>query len=122
MKHPIQKLYKDDEGVLRFKGNKIVKYLLEKSSVDLNHIPMKGFSQEDCEQFAQLIGYSLSGFGDLSYVSDETYKTASKIAKNNSSEIDARIEYLSETLEMLIKGLQKIAPNVFKNCKENGIE
>jgi len=30
------------------------------------------FSQEDREQFAQLIGYSLSGFGELSYVSDET--------------------------------------------------
>ena len=38
-----------------------------------HNIAVKGFSQEDQEQFAQLIGYSVSGFGDLSYVSDDTF-------------------------------------------------
>jgi hypothetical protein len=32
------------------------------------------FDREDWEQFAQLIGYSLDGFGELSYVSQETHK------------------------------------------------
>ena len=29
------------------------------------------FSNEDHAEFAELIGYSVSGYGDLSYVSDE---------------------------------------------------
>lgn len=33
-------------------------------------------ADEDREQFAQLIGYSLSGFADLSYVSNKTYNAA----------------------------------------------
>ena len=34
------------------------------------------FSNEDREQFAQLIGYPFSGWGELSYVSDKTYELA----------------------------------------------
>ncbi len=40
-----------------------------------------GFSDEDREQFAQLIGYSLNGFGELSYVSEETYEAAERSAE-----------------------------------------
>ena len=39
----------------------------------MNDLNSRVFSIEDREQFAQLIGYSVSGFGDLSYVSDETW-------------------------------------------------
>jgi len=42
---------------------------------------MIGFPQEDREQFAQLIGYSLSGFGELDYVSDETYEVAERMLR-----------------------------------------
>jgi hypothetical protein len=63
---------------LRFKANAIVRHLLDNGGIDLNAIAMLSFSQEDREQFAQLIGYSLSGFGELSYVSDETYNAADK--------------------------------------------
>ena len=34
------------------------------------------FTAEDREQFAQLIGYSMSDFGELSYVTDRTYMAA----------------------------------------------
>ena len=81
MQHPIQPLLKDDNGVLRFKQNAIVKYLLDAGPFDMNKLLMLPFSQEDQEQFAQLIGYSLSGFGDLSYVSDETYNLAEAKSK-----------------------------------------
>ena len=67
-KHPIQPLEKDDSGVMRFKKNKIVDFLLDGGGFDLNMIATMGFSSEDREQFAQLIGYSLSGFGELGYV------------------------------------------------------
>lgn len=63
---------------MRFKANAIVRHLLDNGGIDLNAIAMLSFSQEDREQFAQLIGYSLSGFGELSYVSDETYNAADK--------------------------------------------
>ena len=77
MQHPVQPLYKDKIGIVRFKGNAIVRFLLENGGYDMNKLAIMDFSDEDREQFAQLIGYSLSGFGDLSYVSDETYERAS---------------------------------------------
>ncbi len=73
MKHPTQPLYIDEHKVIRFKPNKIVEFLRKTSSYSLNHLASLDFSQEDWEQFAQLTGYSLSGFAELHYVSDETY-------------------------------------------------
>ena len=80
MRHPIQPLYKDEQGVVRFKENAIVRYLLDNGGIDLNAIACVPFDQNDQEQFAQLIGYSLSGFSELSYVSDETYDEAAELA------------------------------------------
>ncbi|AOU98286.1 hypothetical protein BI364_10220 [Acidihalobacter yilgarnensis] len=56
----------------RFVSNRIVEKLLELevAPIDLNDIAAMNFSQAEREQFAQLIGYSLSGFSELSYVSD----------------------------------------------------
>lgn len=80
MKHPIQPLEKDSDNILRFKQNAIVRFLLDAGPFDLNQLALRPFSQEDEEQFAQLIGYSLGGFRGLSYVSDETYdKAASQV-------------------------------------------
>jgi hypothetical protein len=76
-KHPLQPLVKDEYGVVRFKPNKIVRYLLDNGGIDLNWLATIDFSREDREQFAQLIGYSLSGFSELSYVRDKTYIAAS---------------------------------------------
>lgn len=78
MKHPVQPLDLDEHGTLRFKANAIIRFLLDTGPFDMNKIALMPFSQEDREQFAQLIGYSLSGFGELSYVSDETYDRAHK--------------------------------------------
>lgn len=76
MTHPMQLLYKDDNGTLRFKKNAIVRFLLDNGPHNLSTLATEKFSQEDREQFAQLIGYSLTGFGELSYVSDEIYAKA----------------------------------------------
>ena len=56
-RHPIQPLITDEQGVTRFKENGIV-YFLAKNR--LNELATMGFSNEDWEQFAQLIGYSLN--------------------------------------------------------------
>lgn len=114
MKHPIQPLALDPHGVLRFKKNTIVQFLLDAGPFDMNQIAIKEFSAEDQEQFAQLIGYSLSGFGDLSYVSDETYETAERMYENGETEDKARIAVLERTLEIVREGLRKVVPAVFR--------
>lgn len=100
-KHPIQPLEKDERGVMRFKRNHIVCHLLEKGGISLNEIACLDFSKEDREQFAQLIGYSLGGFADLSYVSVETFCEAKKKAETEMIDEEARIETLVETVEEL---------------------
>lgn len=70
-KHPMQPVYLDEAGRPRFRENKIVKFLLDAGPFDMNKLACMPFSKADREQFAQLIGYSTSGFGELSYVSDK---------------------------------------------------
>lgn len=116
---PIQPIITDEHGTYRFVPNEIVRYLLDNGGIDLNQIALKaqtgdGFSQEDQEQFAQLIGYSVVGSGDLSYMSDETYETAYKMARTGKSETEARIEYLEETLKNVREGMKKIVPELFR--------
>lgn len=81
MNHPMQPIEKDDRGVARFKRNEIVIYLLDNGGIDLNHLALMNFSDEDRMQLAQLIGYSVSGFGDLSYASAEVVAHADAIAE-----------------------------------------
>jgi hypothetical protein len=73
-KHPVQPVVQDDTGVHRYKSNAIVKYLYAEwealSGQNLNDLAMKGFPEEDFEQYSQLTGYSVSGLCDLSYVTD----------------------------------------------------
>ena len=110
MKHPIQPI-ENINGILRFKKNAIVDFLTEGR---LNELSAMDFPQEDWEQLAQLIGYSLSGFGDLSYVSDETYETATNMQEGNRSEAEARIQYLEETLMEIRNAVKQIVPHLFK--------
>lgn len=71
---PIQPIIRDEHGLLRFKKNAIVRFLLDAGNYDLNSIAMMDFNDEDRCQFAQLIGYSVYGYSDLSYVSPEEWQ------------------------------------------------
>jgi hypothetical protein len=75
VKHPIQPLVTDPHGTVRFQENKIVRWMLERGKAgvrfDLNDIATGDFSDDDLMQLAMLIGYSVSGFGDLSYADPE---------------------------------------------------
>ena len=99
MDHPIQPIEKDKHGILRFKENKIVSYLLDNGKISLNKIAVMDFSREDRQQFAQLIGYSLSGYSELSYVDDESYYTAEKVYEEQIDGRDARISFLQELIK-----------------------
>lgn len=90
--HPIQPLAKDEHGTLRFRRNAIVAYVIDwcasknrtagyppvpdGPAPSLNELGAMSFPREDWVQLAQLLGYSLSGFGELSYVDDADYQAA----------------------------------------------
>jgi len=82
--HPMQPFVRDDRGVVRFKENKAVKAMLEvcrQHGFSLNEIATGGFSKDDMSQLSQLIGYSLSGFHELSHVTDATARRATAEAQ-----------------------------------------
>ena len=115
--HPIQPLGLDEMGTIRFKSNKIVTILLKEGPFDMNQIAMWAsegrVSKDDQRQFAQLIGYSLTGFGDLSYMDDETYETAELMA-NDVKESDARLSYLHNLVESLKTALREPMARLFE--------
>jgi hypothetical protein len=78
--HPVQPLVRDPDGALRFRANPIVRFLLDAGPFDLNQLALMPWSDEDRAQLAQLIGYPLSGFAELSYVSTEDYQRALEAA------------------------------------------
>jgi len=49
----------------------------------MNYLAMQGFSNEDLEQFAQLIGYSVCSFCSLSYASDKSISDIENIEKGS---------------------------------------
>lgn len=68
---PMQPVVTDTNGVQRFRANALVVYLLENGPFDMNALALVECSVDDRKQFAQLIGYSLSGYGGLSYVTED---------------------------------------------------
>lgn len=81
---PMQPMCLDPHGVVRFKENRIVSALYEhsrKHGYGLNETAQGDFTADEHMQLAQLIGYSLSGYGELSYVTDEAYEQARATAE-----------------------------------------
>lgn len=85
-------LVKDDKngpnGVVRFMENRLVSafvdaasegrhYDLNKAAIDAAH---GKYTDAEQMQLAQLIGYSVSGFGDLSYADKEVVRRADRKA------------------------------------------
>jgi hypothetical protein len=76
----MQPLVIDDQGCIRFKGNAIVERLFREQLINLNAISGWDVPIEDKEQFWQLLGFSVSGYGDVSFVRDSTYNKADAAA------------------------------------------
>lgn len=109
--HPIQPLELDVGGTLRFKQNEIVRHLLDHGGIDLNQIAILDFSKEDRQQFAQLIGYSLGGYSELSYVDDDAYRAAE--AQKEDDPRDAEIAMLKDEMAALRDGLREPIARLF---------
>lgn len=86
MSRPMQPMFVDQAGGARFVENTIVRFLLDEASAgrkcDLNRLATRNFPQADWEQFYQLIGYSLRGYHELSFISDESALAATAAAKD----------------------------------------
>lgn len=77
MSLPDQPTAHDEEGVRRFVPNTLVRHLLDEDGLDMNELAAVEATDEERAQFAQLIGYSVSRYADLSYVSDEAWSRVS---------------------------------------------
>lgn len=84
--HPMQPLVVDSKGTVRFKKNQIVTDLLNRiTTATENHITKKviegEYSRDDYNQLMQLVGYSVSGYGDLDLIDPNVAARASEIAE-----------------------------------------
>ena len=65
------KKYIDKKGVERYKGNKVVEYLLDCGGIDLNQIwclaGKNVFSRKDMKEFYKLLSFSIDGFNDIDF-------------------------------------------------------
>jgi hypothetical protein len=86
-KHPQQPIELDEHGTARFKRNNIIDRLFDEGMIDLCTIAIwaqqrgSSITQEDQMQLAQLLGYSVSGFGGLSYADPDVVEEADKQAE-----------------------------------------
>lgn len=92
MKHPMQPIEMAKDGVVRFRANAIVDWLFNTGRIDLNEIAfaaarkqIPGCTDDDQMQLAMLLGYSVSGFGDLSYADESVVSEADDIAARLAS-------------------------------------
>lgn len=81
----MQPLLIDEDAVIRFKGNGIVNSLYRLCCDNLKFgmneiVGHGGYTEEDLSQFAQLLGYSVDGYGELDYVSKKSIRKADKKA------------------------------------------
>jgi hypothetical protein len=116
-KHPIQPL-EMVKDVLRFKENPAVNALyvkLEQMGIDPWNVIQADpkVTKADLCQFAQLIGYSHSGSGGLSYVDDQTWYAAQNAYKGGTSELEARNLYLEKRHQKIVKKLAPLCSHVF---------
>ena len=81
MRHPMQPIEKAADGVVRFKANAIVRWLIDTNRTNLNEITMQGFDADDMVQFWQQLGYSVSGYGDLSFIPKDVVRRADRKAE-----------------------------------------
>lgn len=118
----MQPIITDKHGTKRFKKNEIVARLLEEGGIGLNDIALWDVSKEDRRQFAQLIGYSVSGYGGLDYVDDASYCAAERVAIDEQADPkDAEIASLREQLRDARRGMRRGVAALFE-CHPDNLE
>lgn len=70
MEHPEQEVVKHENGVIHFRRNTIVEYLMAQSGCSIDKFAF-AHSGEDRRQFAQLLGITVASYNNLPYVKGE---------------------------------------------------
>ncbi len=78
MMHPLQPIEISDRTP-RFRQNDIVVHLVSLHPEVLDSLDSSAFSSEDKMQLAQLLGYSVGGFCELSFVTDDAKRTVREL-------------------------------------------
>lgn len=118
----MQPIALDKNNTPRFKENKIVTFLLDNGPNDMNSLARIPFENNDREQFAQLIGYSVGGYCELSYVSNESKDIAEAMClpeNMGKSELELRNEVLRDNLNKLRSSMIEA---ITKVCDDNNID
>lgn len=121
-KHPLQPVYVDNCGVLRFKPNKIVAHLLDNGGIDMNDLACLDFTKEDRRQFAQLIGYSVGGYGELSYADYSDVEALYAAHEQGVSIEEAKIKILEDKLHALKVALREPMANLYDRHPDDLME
>ena len=88
-KHRMQPVVMAPDGVMRFQSNEIIQWLFRSGKIDLNYISARvqdhggdgpKFSKDDYAQLIQLMGYSVSGYGDCDCADQRTVAAANRRA------------------------------------------
>lgn len=112
-RHPIQPVIRDARGTVRFKGNPLVQHLLDNGGIDMNKLFLVEASSDDRQQFAQLIGYSVDGYGTLGYSDDAIYEAAQAMARDGLTAEQAQIQELRTKLAEVKEGLRHGVARLF---------
>ena len=68
----MQPIAPDSHGVARFRENDVIRWLVDVKGVNLNEVSRvaqtEEFDRYDVAQFWQMLGYSVSGYGDISFI------------------------------------------------------
>ena len=106
---PMQPIEIDTQGIMRFRANKIVQYLLDNGGIDLNHLARIDFPQEDCDQFIQLIGYSVSA----APITSDMINAADTLVEEGIDTDRARIEFLEGQLAAIREAFKQPVADLF---------
>jgi hypothetical protein len=106
---PMQPLVRDPDGVIRFRGNRIVRFLLDAGPFDLNSLALMPWEDQEREQLAQLIGYSVDGFGELDYVSNDAWETAIAHARTDVPGLVAAVRERGKRIAKLEADAEQLA-------------
>lgn len=82
---PMRPIFIDDANRPAFKGNAVIQYLVRSGKLNMvqavEKIADKSLPQEDIDEFYQLVGYSIGGYCEIKFVSDESCEKALAIAE-----------------------------------------
>jgi len=116
-----QPLYTDNRGILRFKENDVILYLLHKSGITIEQVASLPFSNEDKIQFVQLIGIDIVAFEFLPFVTSDLFNAYMIMNSDSTSSEESRIRSLEIELSALramlrepISRLYDIDPDILK--------